>query len=74
MWNKGDILIDEEKIVLVEYKGFGIYADTFEGMVIKSLKYKEYRVFNDWSKDCFILATKENTPKEWHKYLKEEGK
>lgn len=69
MFKKDEILISKDKGIIIRYDGIGDDEETFAGTVIKSVIWEEGEQDTCWILENFTLATKENTPKEWHKYL-----
>lgn len=72
MWEKGEMLIardEDDDLTLIKYEGIGLDEETFSGTVIASTYYDKDTYDECWIKDGFEIATKENTLKEWHKYL-----
>lgn len=69
MFKKDDILISKNKKTLIEYNGIGDDEELFSGTVIKSICWDEGEQDTCWVLEEFELATQDNTPKEWHKYL-----
>lgn len=69
MFKRDDILISKDRNTLIEYNGLGEDNETFAGTVIKSEVWDEGEQDTCWILDNFELATQDNTPKEWHKYL-----
>lgn len=69
MFKRDEILISKNKNTLIEYNGLGDDNETFAGTVIKSEVWDEGEQDTCWVFEDFILATNENTPKKWHKYL-----
>jgi hypothetical protein len=69
MFKKDEILISKDKGIIIRYDWIGDDEETFAGTVIKSVIWEEGEQDTCWILENFTLATKENTPKEWHKYL-----
>lgn len=69
MFKKDEILISKDKGIIIRYDGIGDDEETFAGTVIKSVIWEEGEQDTCWILENFTLATVENTPKEWHKYL-----
>lgn len=69
MFKKDEILISKDKGIIIRYDGIGDDEETFAGTVIKSVIWEEGEQDTCWILENFTLATKENTPEEWHKYL-----
>lgn len=69
MWKKGDILISESNTLIRYISEKGYDEDTFTGVVLESEFWKKGKVSDGWTIESFTLATIENTPKEWYKYL-----
>lgn len=69
MFKKDEILISKDKGIIIRYDGIGDDEETFAETVIKSVIWEEGEQDTCWILENFTLATKENTPKEWHKYL-----
>lgn len=68
MWSNGDILVSDD-YTLLQYIGKGIDDDTFSGVVLESDYWKKGKISSGWCIGAFTLATQENIPKKWHKYL-----
>lgn len=72
MWEEGEMIITKDEdndLILIRYEGAGLDEETFSGTVIASTNYAEGVYDECWIKDGFEVATKENTPEQWHKYL-----
>lgn len=69
MFKRDEILISKDKGIIIRYDGIGDDEETFAGTVIKSVIWEEGEQDTCWILENFTLATKENTPEEWHKYL-----
>lgn len=69
MFKKDEILISKDKGIIIRYDGIGDDEETFAGTVIKSVIWEEGEQDTCWILENFTLATEENTPEEWHKYL-----
>lgn len=73
MWSIGNILISGIG-TLVQYLGEGYNEDSFSGIVLESEHWEKGTIDNGWNINGFTLATIENTPSKWHKYLIDKDK
>lgn len=73
MWSNGDILVSDD-YTLLQYIGKGIDDDTFSGVVLESDYWEKGKISSGWCIEAFTLATQENIPKKWHKYLIDKNK
>lgn len=70
MFKNGNILINGDRdTIVVFYEENKDDKECFIGKVIESTYYDKDDLDDVWLLDRFEIATVDNTPKEWHKYL-----
>lgn len=70
MFKNGNILINGDRdTIVVFYEENKDDKDCFVGKVVESTYYDKDDLDDVWLLDRFEIATVDNTPEEWHKYL-----
>lgn len=70
MFKNGNILINDDRdTIIVFYEENKDDKECFIGKVIESTYYDKDDLDDVWLLDRFEIATVDNTPEEWHKYL-----
>lgn len=75
MFKNGNILINNDRDTLIIFYGENKDdKECFAGKVIESTYYDKDEFDDRWLLDRFEIATVDNTPKEWYKYLIDKDK